>query len=252
MKYILWDFDGTLGYREGMWSGTLYSLLVKNSITYIPLEKIAPYLKRSSLEEMRPNLNRRFTSKGLTWHYPELSHKEIFGKKTWLEYYAFHFKNIFLELGVDEALSEKLSRNVINEFMDTSKWHLFDDVIVTLDNLNSNTYQNIILSNHVPKLYEIIKGLKIEKYFHKIYSSGNIGYEKPNPLIYKFVLNDSNICKDDCIIIGDNYYADVVGGFNSNIKSILVRDDNTNNYENYCKDFNNIIEKINYMCDICT
>ncbi|BAT54520.1 hypothetical protein NOS3756_34910 [Nostoc sp. NIES-3756] len=23
MKYLCWDFDNTLGYREGMWSGTL-------------------------------------------------------------------------------------------------------------------------------------------------------------------------------------------------------------------------------------
>jgi putative hydrolase of the HAD superfamily len=245
MKYILWDFDGTLGYRDGMWSGTLYSLLSKNNITNISLENIEPYLDRNSLEKMRPYLGKNFTSKGLTWHFPEQSHKELFGTKTWLEYYAFHFKNIFQELGLDETISKKMSKEVINEFMDMAKWHLFNDVIDTFNNLDDNIYQNIIVSNHVPELEKIIEGLNIKNYFHGIYSSGNIGYEKPNPKIYEYVLKDKNIDKTDCIIIGDNYDADITGGLNMGIKSILVRVENTNNYEYYSKNFKDIIQKIN-------
>jgi phosphoglycolate phosphatase-like HAD superfamily hydrolase len=34
MYAILWDFDGTLAYRDGMWSATLLSLLNKAGINY--------------------------------------------------------------------------------------------------------------------------------------------------------------------------------------------------------------------------
>ena len=33
IKHILIDFDGTLGYRDGMWTSTLHSILEKNGHT---------------------------------------------------------------------------------------------------------------------------------------------------------------------------------------------------------------------------
>jgi len=40
MCNILWDFDGTLAYRDGMWSAALLSLLNKNGINNVSIEKI--------------------------------------------------------------------------------------------------------------------------------------------------------------------------------------------------------------------
>jgi putative hydrolase of the HAD superfamily len=227
MKYILWDFDGTLGYRDGNWSAALHSVLLKNGIKDITIDVIKPYL-----------------SKGFTWHNSEKSNKELFGNKTWWEYYEDNFSNIFIELGIYENVSRKLSKEIKNEYMDLEKWHIFDDVIKTLELLIDKKYINIILSNHIPELEEIIKGLGIDKYFYRIYSSGNIGYEKPNSKIYEFVLNDMKINKNDCIMIGDSYTSDIQGGTKMEIKSILVRSENKNNYRNYCKDLENIIGEI--------
>jgi hypothetical protein len=96
MKYILWDFDGTLGYRDGNWSDTLHSiLLLKNSITNISINTIKPYL-----------------TKGFTWHNSEKSNKELFGNKTWWEYYEEYFSNIFIELGVEEATSKNIPKGI--------------------------------------------------------------------------------------------------------------------------------------------
>jgi len=54
MKYILWDFDGTLAYRDGNWSGALYSILLNNGIIDITIDALKPYL-----------------TKGFTWHNTE-------------------------------------------------------------------------------------------------------------------------------------------------------------------------------------
>lgn len=60
VKYLLWDFDNTLAYRDGMWSSTIYDLL--NEYGYdLKMEDIRPYLKS-----------------GFPWHSPEISHKEFF------------------------------------------------------------------------------------------------------------------------------------------------------------------------------
>jgi len=235
MKYILWDFDGTLGYREGIepWSDTLYSILLKNGIVNIPLEKITPYLSSRYGKQIF-----------FTWHISEKTHNDLFNSKTWWEYYEYHFQRIFQEIGINKILSNKMSKEFRAVYMDNKKWHLFNDTIITLEKASEKQYQNIILSNHIPELDTIIENLDIKKYFSKIYSSANIGYEKPNRKIYEYVFNDIIANKDDCIIVGDSYKSDIIGGKNYGIKSILVRSENTNGYEYYCKDLNNLLLKI--------
>jgi putative hydrolase of the HAD superfamily len=227
MKYILWDFDGTLAYRDGMWSSTLLSLLNKKGINNISIEKIKPYFQ-----------------KGFTWHKYKYSHKELFNGKSWYEYYENYFYAILIKIGINEIMAKEISQNVIMEYMDKTKWFIYDDVIEALKNINNYEYKNYILSNHIPKLNEIVENVGIKEYFNEIFSSANIGYEKPNKKIYKYVLNELKTEKNNCIIIGDSYNADIKGGENIGIKSILVRSENKNNYEYYCKDLRNIIEEI--------
>jgi putative hydrolase of the HAD superfamily len=225
---FLWDFDGTLAYRDGMWSGTLFSVLNKNGIDDILLENIKPYLKT-----------------GFTWHNSELSHKELFKGKTWWEYYENYFENIFINLGIYKETAEKLSKQIKTEYMDKTKWHIYNDVIKTLEKIIGNGDRNIIISNHIPELGEIVNDLDIGKYFIKIYSSGNIGYEKPNKKFYEYVLKNSKIKRNECVIIGDSYESDITGGESMKIKSILVRKENKNNKGLYCKDFDELLERIN-------
>jgi len=235
MYYILWDFDGTLGYREGNgpWADTLYSILLQNNITNISREIINPYLSSQSGKEIF-----------FTWHIPEKSHNELFKNRTWWEYYEFHFSRIFQELGLTKNISKKMAKDIRLEYINKTRWHLYEDTILTLEMFNKNQFKSIILSNHVPEIENIIQNLNIRKYFIKIYSSANIGYEKPNLKIYEHVLDSNKINKNDCIIIGDSYKADIIGGLNMGIQSILVRSENKNNYGNYCKDLTNIIEEI--------
>ena len=227
MYNILWDFDGTLAYRDGMWSGTLLSLLKKAGVNDMPIEPIKQYCHS-----------------GFTWHNPEYSHKELFNGKTWYEYYENYFLELFLKIGVNEDIAKKLSKNVIIEYMDKTKWFIFDDAIEALEKTIEYGYKNYILSNHVPELNRIVENVGINNYFDGIYSSANIGYEKPNVKIYEYVLQELNISKNECIIIGDSFKADIKGGENSGIKSILVRIENIENYKWYCKNLKNIMEKI--------
>ena len=227
MFNIFWDFDGTLAYRDGMWSKTLLSLLQKNNINEVPLEKIKPYL-----------------TSGFTWHNFEYSHKKLFKGKTWYEYYENYFYEILIKTGIEEYSAKKLSKDVINEYMDKTKWFIYDDVIETLEKIIGMEYKNYILSNHVPELKRIVENVGLKDYFCEIYSSANIGYEKPHIKFYEYVLKELNIYKDNCIIIGDSYEADVKGGENIGIKSILVRNENKTGYKWYCKDLHNILEKL--------
>jgi putative hydrolase of the HAD superfamily len=228
MKYILWDFDGTLAYRDGMWLDALYSIVQKNNIKTIPIETIKPFLRT-----------------GFTWHTPQFSHKELFNGKTWWEYYEEYFYGIFLKIGINKNICKDLSIQVKKEYMDIKKWFIYEDTIRALEQIKENGYKNVIVSNHIPELEELVRKIHLDEYFTKIYSSALIGYEKPNKKIYEYVLKDLSTEKDECIIIGDSFDSDIQGGIGTGIKSILVRKENTQEYKWYCKDLENIIEKLN-------
>ncbi|MEH2378333.1 MAG: HAD-IA family hydrolase [Nostoc sp.] len=104
-----------------------------------------------------------------------------------------------------------------------------------------------MLSNHIPELNDIIENLGIRDYFTEIYTSGKIGYEKPNIKFYDYVINDLNLENKKCIMIGDSYDADIAGALRAGIKAILVRKPNEKNYRFYCKNIRGIIEIIKNM-----
>jgi len=230
MIYILLDFDGTLGYREGIWTMTLYSLLEKNGYDYILMEDVRPFL----------NI-------GFPWHSADAPHKEIMKGKSWWNYMNEYFFEIFINVGVNKEDALILSRKVKDEYLLKEKWHLYNDTIPFLNKLKKNNIACSILSNHIPELSEIVETLGIHQYFDKIYSSGNIGYEKPNAYIYKYAINDLNINKNDAIMIGDSYTADVAGALRYGLNAVLVRKKNDKNYKLYSENLDNVFKHINKM-----
>ncbi len=71
-------------------------------------------------------------------------------------------------------------------------------------------FNNIILvlltDGDVAQQKNKVFGLKIEKYFKKIYYSDSYGidFRKPNPKIYLEIINDLKIRNDEILVIGDN------------------------------------------------
>lgn len=221
-KYLLWDFDNTLAYRDGMWGQTIYALLQEYGYSNIRLEDIRPLLTR-----------------GFPWHTPEISHQEFFGGIQWWDYMTLHFSKIIREIGINETLSIEIASQIKIKYLDITKWHLYDDTIPCLERAINEGYENIIVSNHVPELSHLVRNLGIGKYFSQIYSSAHIGYEKPNIQMYKRVL-DKLEDSSDVTMIGDSFVADIEGAINAGIKAILVRKENIHNYQNYCKDLDEI------------
>jgi len=45
VRYLIWDFDGTLGYREGMWSATLVEVARRTAPgRAVTEEQVRPFL----------------------------------------------------------------------------------------------------------------------------------------------------------------------------------------------------------------
>ena len=220
-KYLLWDFDCTLAFRDGKWSSTMQEILNAHHI-HVPYDSIHAFMTR-----------------GLPWHEFEKSHSELLGNKTWWGHVENYLAKVFINLGVKEHLAVSFSKEFKEVYLDQSKWHLYEDTISTLDELTKQGYHHIIASNHVPELATLVKQLGIDTYFDEIYTSAKMNYDKPNVKFYQEIIQDLDE-PQEIVMIGDNYNADVRGAKHAKLKAILVHNENTLHYEYYAQDLKDI------------
>lgn len=204
MKYLLWDFDGTLGYREGMWAGALAEVLQRQDIL-VAIEQLRPYLQT-----------------GFPWHRADLVRARGISADEWWHGLNPIFENVFLAVGVAAERIPTMIREMRTTYCDPAHWKLFDDTIPALEYLATEGWRHIMLSNHVPELLHILHALHISHYFEYIFNSAETGCEKPHPQAFQAVRQVLDT-PEYVWMIGDSYEADIAGAEAAGIRAILVR-----------------------------
>lgn len=207
MHYLIWDFDGTLGYREG---GAWTASLLETLDLALPGHTI-------TLEQLR-----LYTHTGFPWHQPEYPHLHLASAEAWWE--ALHpvLASVYRRVGLDGCLAQALARQFRAVYLNLDRWRLFDDVLSTLDALSAVGWTHAILSNHVPELGDIVQHLGLNSRIAYVFNSAETGYEKPHPRAYQIVLATLPDV-ETAWMIGDNVVADVQGAEAAGFPAILVR-----------------------------
>jgi putative hydrolase of the HAD superfamily len=207
MNYLIWDFDGTLGYRtEGMWTGALLEVLRQEaSDVRVQAEHIRPYLQT-----------------GFPWHPPYTPHPEVTSGTAWWDKLDIVFERAFKGLGFDAVKARQMARRVRDVFPDPAYWRVFDDAHPALARLTAEGWTHLMLSNHVPELRDIVDHLGLPHYFKQIFNSAETGYEKPHVMAFQTVL-DTIPDATAVWMIGDSFRADIAGAEAAGLPGILVR-----------------------------
>ena len=128
-----------------------------------------------------------------------------------------------------------------------TKTNLFKGVKEMLEILFLNYNLHIITNGFQEVQLKKLKLSGISKYFGKIITSENTGEKKPSPKIFKYALNLIDDIAEDCLMIGDNFVADISGARNVGINAIHFNSNNEE-YHDICPiiySYNNIYELIN-------
>lgn len=221
-KYLIWDFDGTLGYRIGGWSSSLLEIMTLKA-PEVAIE----------LNQIKAN-----TFKGFPWHTPEKPNLPVRSPEQWWEAVNNTFERTFQALGIEDQRCQEMANMVRHSYINPIAWRLFDDTIPTLESLSSSGWNHILLSNHVPELPLIMNHLGIATYFARIFNSAETGYEKPHIRAFLSVLE---FVDDYKVIwmIGDRMQTDIIGAELAGIPAILVRKYNKD-VKYYCNDLTQI------------
>jgi putative hydrolase of the HAD superfamily len=207
VKTLIWDFDGTLGYRAGgMFGGALREVIHREAPALdVAVDQFRPYLRS-----------------GFPWHTPDRPHPEIVTSEQWWDALDPVFERALRGVGCDAGQACTLAKRVRRVYPDPLCWRLFDDALPTLDQLSARGWTHVLLSNHVPELPRILHHLGLEPRIASVFNSADTGYEKPHPQAFHLVLEAIGSVVA-VWMIGDSYEADTVGAESMGIPAILVR-----------------------------
>jgi putative hydrolase of the HAD superfamily len=159
---------------------------------------------------------------GFPWQRPDQPHPEVKTPEEWWNRLVPIFEDAFQGLGIETSRARSLAVQVRPTYANPGRWRLFDDVLPTLDQLSTQGWLHVVLSNHVPELRDIIHHLRLAPRLARIFNSAETGYEKPHPHAFQMVL-DAFPESTTVWMIGDSMEADVVGAQALGIPAILVR-----------------------------
>jgi putative hydrolase of the HAD superfamily len=204
---VIWDFDGTLAERPGMWRACLVETLDEDE----PGHSVSP-------EALIP-----FLRDGFPWHRPDDPHPELCTPEAWWKAVGELLARSYEGVGVEPARAAELAVLARKRYVDpTVGWRLFDDTIPALESLAAAGRRHVVLSNHVPELDAIVAGLGLSRLVKQVFSSAVTGYEKPHPGAFACALKDRRD-GETVWMVGDNPEADVEGARRAAVGAILVR-----------------------------
>jgi putative hydrolase of the HAD superfamily len=225
-RALIWDFDGTLGYRPGRWSGAIADALT---------EVLGPH------DFSRPVIAAQMRG-GYPWHSPEVPHPLLAQGNDWWRHLGQVLTDAIGRLGVAPSAAAAAASRVRAQYTDLESWQLFPDTIPALAALSRAGWRHVVLSNHVPELPEILTGLGLDGHIGAVVNSAATGYEKPHPQAFR--LAQERACwPRSAWMIGDNPAADYAGAVNAGIRAILVRTPPANG-ELYVADLSQLVDVV--------
>ena len=222
-KVLFWDFHGTLTTANHLWSSSIYKAF----------NTVSPQLNISF------DLCRSFTSDGFTWDSPDEDYIDKVNDKWWNITLDMFYKK-FIKADIDMNIAKQACAILPSIIQDANNYELYPDAISTLKQTIEKGYKNYLLSNNYPELDAVMDKLGLSKYFSGSIISAKVGYEKPRIEIYDMALKLAGN-PDICYMIGDSLRADIEGGRNAKMKTILVHNNTPSDADYSFNDLTSII-----------
>ena len=211
IKHIFFDLDHTLWNFEKNSALTFKFLLDKYNIT-IDLQKFLKVYMPINF-----SLWNLYRDDKITKEY--LRHNRL--KSTFEK----------LNIKIDSGLIDKISNDYVKHLPDNN--FLLPNAIPVLDYLFQKYTLHIITNGFTEVQNTKILNSNLNKYFSCIIDSETVGVKKPHSKIFNYAYNISKAAyKNECLMIGDNYQADVMGALNYGFKAIHLNSNNESYHEN--------------------
>ena len=110
-------------------------------------------------------------------------------------------------------------------------------------------YKLGVITNYMdgPTCRVVFDKLGFEKVFDSLVVSHELGYMKPAGVLFETAMRETDSTPGSCVMVGDTYSADVVGGNRAGMKTVLI--DLYDNQQDHYSDCSTVIKNINEFPD---
>ena len=122
----------------------------------------------------------------------------------------------------DQPTLDRITARIAALEGESDNYMLYDDTVPALEALARRGVQSLIVSNHVWRLPEIIRGLGVSARFEGVITSARVGARKPHPAIFRAALRLAGTTPAETVYVGDSYKHDVEGARGVDMASILI------------------------------
>lgn len=127
-------------------------------------------------------------------------------ESSWCEMVALTFRGICTAQDVGRFFAPLYAR-----FQSAEVWRLHPDVLPALEIFQKQRIRLAVISNWDDRLRVLLDRLGLTPYFEAIVVSGEIGFHKPSPEIFRTALQELGLPGDQVLHIGDHPIEDIQG-----------------------------------------
>ena len=162
----------------------------------------------------------------------KLKHPRFTSESGRREFYITYNKELCAILGFNITDTQALS---LHSQLRKAHWKLFSDVLPILRYYRKKENVSLgVIANWTATLELVLREVGIRTYFDFVYSSHELGKNKPNPSIFKEALNRTEKKCSNVYYVGDDYELDVVCARAVGITPILIDRENRYVTKNDC------------------
>ncbi len=104
----------------------------------------------------------------------------------------------------------------------TVPYDLYPEALPVLERLAYDGFLLALVSNAPAGTGDLVHSLGLGKYLKSITISGQVGYSKPHPEIFRLTLRELGVRPDETVHVGDVYESDVVGAASAGIQGVFI------------------------------
>ncbi|MFC1941236.1 HAD family hydrolase [Chloroflexota bacterium] len=164
--------------------------------------------------------------------------------------YTRYQETVLTEAGVDVSGEPEMPLKTMKRMQQLSRgmrFVLFDDVLSTMKTLKERALILGLLTNLDKDMRPLSREVGLEPYIDFTVTSGEVGVDKPKPLIFLAALEKAGVNASEAVHVGDQYKLDILGARGVGITPILI--DRYDSYPevNDCPRIHSLTEVIQYL-----
>jgi putative hydrolase of the HAD superfamily len=123
---------------------------------------------------------------------------------------------------IPEFPSKTFFPNLYERFAHPEAWHIYDDVLPTLDALATRGVKLAIISNWDDRLRPLLRKIKLDEWFQSIVVSCEVGVPKPDSVIFLEAATRLRLEPETILHVGDSIEADVYGAKAAGLQALQI------------------------------